>query len=143
RYGFTRQSIARSGDNSLPANFIRGLSQDEGNYTTQFNFPVHNFTDDVSWTKGRHTFEFGTDINLIYNNALSNAASFSDGSTNAAWLNTGGFAETGSPFDPDNAFPAIDGSFDTNYDFPLIGLLGMVTEVDAEYQNHANRDGSA
>src|SRR6185437_6765854 len=55
RYGFTRQSIARSGDNSLPANFIRGLSQDEGNYTTQFNFPVHNFTDDVSWTKGRHT----------------------------------------------------------------------------------------
>ena len=143
RYGYTRQSIASSGDNSLPANFIRGLAQDEGNFTTQFNFPVHNFTDDLSWTKGKHTFTFGTDLSLIYNNSLSNAASFSDGSTNAAWLNTGGFAETSGAFDPDNSFPAINSNFDTNYDFPLIGLLGMVTEVDAQYQNHANRDGSA
>lgn len=143
RYGFTRQSIANSGDSTLAANGVRSLSQDEFNYTTEFNFPVHNFTDDISWTKGKHTFEFGTDISLIYNNSTSTAASFSSGSTNAAWLNTGGFAETGGAFDPDNAFPAIDGSFDTNYDFPLIGLLGMVTEVNAQYQNHANRNGSA
>jgi carboxypeptidase family protein/TonB-dependent receptor-like protein len=143
RYGFTRQSIANSGDSTLPANFIRGLSMDQGNYSTEFNFPVHNFTDDVSWTKGKHTFTFGADVSLIYNNSTSTAASFSSGSTNAAWLNTGGFAETGGAFDPNNSFPAIDGNFDTNYDFPLIGLLGMVTEVNAQYQNHANRDGSA
>jgi hypothetical protein len=143
RYGFTRQSIANTGDNDLPFNGIRGLSQDEGNYTTQFNFPVHNFSDDISWTKGKHTFNFGGDLILTFNNSLSNAASFSSGSTNAAWINTGGFAETGSPFDPDNNFPAIASSFDTNYDFPLIGLLGMVTEVNAQYQNHANSNGSA
>ena len=143
RYGFTRQSVAISGDNNLPANFIRGISMDEGNYTTEFNFPVHDFADDISWTKGKHTFVFGGDIIVTYNNSSSTAASFSSGSTNAAWLNTGGFAETGNEFDPDNSFPAIDSSFDTNYDFPLIGLLGMVTEVNAQYQNHANRDGSA
>lgn len=148
RYGFTRQSVANSGDSNLAFNGVRGLSQDVGNYTTEFNFPVHNFADDISWTKGKHTFQFGTDVNLIYNNSVSNAASFSSGSTNAAWLNTGGFAETGGAFDPNNLFPvgdgrAIDSSFDTNYDFPLIGLLGMVSEVNAQYQNHANRNGSA
>lgn len=148
RYGFTRQSIASTGDSSLPANFVRGLSQDEGNYTNEFNFPVHEFSDDVSWTRGKHTFDFGGDLILTFNNSLSNAASFSSGSTNAAWINTGGFAETGSPLDPDNLFPVGDGrdilsSFDTNYDFPLIGLMGMVTEVNAQYQNHANSDGSA
>lgn len=148
RYGFTRQSIANSGDSSLPANFVRDLSMDEGNYTNEFNFPVHSFGDDVSWTKGKHVFQFGGDLIMTFNNSLSNAASFSSGSTNAAWLNTGGFAETGGPFDPDNLFPVGDGrdinsNFDEFYDFPLIGLLGMVTEVNAQYQNHANPDGSA
>jgi hypothetical protein len=143
RYGLTRQSIASTGDSNLPANFIRDLSQDEGNYTNEFNFPVHEFTDDVSWTKGKHTFTFGGDFILTLNNSLSDAASFSSGTTNAAWINTGGFAETGSPLDPDNYFPAIESSFDTNYDFPLIGLMGMVTEVNAQYQNHANSNGTA
>ncbi len=149
RYGFTRQSIASTGDSDLPANFIRGLNQDEGNYTTEFNFPVHDFTDDVSWTKGKHTFDFGGDFILTLNNSLSNAASFSSGTANSEWLNTGGFAETGGAFDPDsypnavNSFPAIQSGFDTYYDWPLIGLLGMISEVNAQYQNHANSNGSA
>jgi hypothetical protein len=149
RYGFTRQSIVNSGDSTLPANFIRGLSQDEGNYTTGFSFPVDNFTDDISWTKGNHTFTFGTDVNLIYNNSSSTATSFSSGTLNAAWLNVGGFSGRSSPFNPSFAcpgpecFPAVDPGFDTFYDFPLIGLLGMVTEVNAQYNNHINSDGSA
>ena len=148
RYGLTRQSIVDGGDSSLPFNAIRGLSQDEGNYSVGFNFPVHNFTDDISWTKGNHTFTFGTDINLIYNNSASTTTSFSSGTLNAAWLNVGGFANRASPFNPDFAcpgpecFPAVNSGFNTNYDFPLIGLLGMVTEVNAQYNNHVNPDGS-
>jgi len=143
RYGFTRQSIVNAGDSNLPFNGIRGLNQDEGNYSNGFNFPVHNFTDDISWTKGNHTFDFGTNINLIYNNSATTTSSFSSGSTNAAWLNVGGFANRSSPFNPASAgFPAVDGTFDTNYDFPLIGLLGMVTEVNAQYNVHVNPDGS-
>jgi hypothetical protein len=143
RYGFTRQSIVNGGDSDLPANLIRGLNQDEGNYTTGFNFPVHNFTDDISWTKGNHTFTFGTDINLIYNNSASTATSFSSGTLNSEWLNVGGFAGDSSPFNPPSAgLPAVDPGFDFYYDFPLIGLLGMVTEVNAQYNNHVNSDGS-
>ena len=148
RYGYTRQSIVNGGDSDLPANFIRGLNQDEGNYTTGFNFPVDNFTDDISWTKGNHTFTFGTDIGLIYNASASTTTSFSSGTLNSEWLNVGGFAGDSSPFNPNFAcpgpdcFPAVNPGFDFYYDFPLIGLLGMVTEVNAQYNNHANADGS-
>ncbi len=143
RYGLTRQSIVNGGDSDLPANLIRGLNQDEGNYTTGFNFPVDNFTDDISWTKGKHTFTFGTDINLIYNNSASTTTSFSSGSLNSEWLNVGGFAGDSSPFNPPSAgLPAVAPGFDFYYDFPLIGLLGMVTEVNAQYNNQVNPDGS-
>lgn len=143
RWGLTKQSIVDAGDNDLPANFIRDLSQDEGNYGIGFNFPVNNFTDDISWTKGQHTFTFGTDIAIVHNNSVSTESSFSDGSTNAAWLNVGGFANRSSPFNPVSAgFPQVDPAFDTGYDFPLIGLLGMVTEVDAQYNVHVNSNSS-
>ncbi len=143
RYGFTRQSIVNAGDSFLPANFIRGLNQDEGNYGTGFSFPVDNFADDISWTKGRHTFQFGTNINAVFNSSASTATSFSSGTANAAWLNVGGFAGRSSPFNPPSAgYPAVDPNFATNYDFPLIGLLGMITEVNAQYNVHVNPDGS-
>ena len=155
RYGFTRQSIVNAGDTFVPFNFVRRLSQDI-NHGIGFNFPVHNFADDLSWTKGTHTFTFGTNVSLIYNASASTQSSFSDGSTNAAWLTTGGFAgNRADAFNPacnslfpgngncsaaDN-FPAVSGGFVNGYDFPLIGLLGMVTEVDAQYNVHVDSQG--
>lgn len=144
RFGYTRQSVVNAGDSFLPFNGVRDLSQDEGNYGTGFNFPVSNIADDLAWTKGNHTFSFGTNISLVYNASASTTTAFSSGSTNAAWLNVGGFANRASPFNPSSAgFPAVDSGFDTGYDFPLIGLLGMVTEVNAQYNNHVNADGTA
>ena len=157
RYGYTRQSVVEAGDTFQPYVFIRELSQDV-NHGIGFNFPVHNFTDDLSWTKGNHQFSFGTDISLVYNNSVSTMSSFSDGSMNAAWLTTGGFAiqNRDDQFNPDCAtvygtvgtncsavdtFPAVDPGFYNGYDFPLIGLLGMVTEVDAQYNVHVNSQG--
>ncbi|MGC1106602.1 MAG: carboxypeptidase regulatory-like domain-containing protein [Candidatus Acidiferrales bacterium] len=156
RYGLTRQSVVDAGDTFAPYNEIRELSQDI-NHGIGFNFPVHNFSDDLSWTKGKHTFQFGTNINLVYNNSASTESSFSDGSTNAAWLTTGGFAIQNRPdaFNPAciaenpgntncssaDTFPAVSSGFVNGYDFPLIGLLGMVTEVDAQYNVHVNSQG--
>lgn len=142
RWGLTKQSIVDAGDNSLPAIGIRELSQDEFNYGIGFNFPVNNFADDISWTKGQHTFTFGTNIAIVHNNSVSTESSFSDGSMNAAWLNVGGFANRSSPFNPATVgLPQVDSNFDTGYDFPLIGLLGMVTEVDAQYNVSVNSQG--
>ena len=144
RYGLTRQSVVNAGDSFLPFNGVRNLSQDI-NYGVGFNFPVHNIADDLAWTRGNHSFSFGTNISLIYNAAASTTSSFSSGSTNAAWLNTVGLANQADAFNPacnaqftngcspaDN-FPAVAKSFKNGYDFPLMGLLGMVTEVNAQY----------
>lgn len=156
RYGYTRQSVVNAGDSFLPANFIRELSMDEGNYGTGFNFPVSNITDDLAWTRGNHSFSFGTNINLVYNASASTVTAFSSGSTNAAWLTTGGFAgNRADQFNPAcetlfpgnancaavDTFPAVDPGFVNGYDFPLIGLLGMVTEVNAQYNNRVNSAG--
>jgi hypothetical protein len=158
RYGYTRQSIVQAGDSNLPFNGIRELSQDVGNYGIGFNFPVTNLTDDLAWTKGNHSFSFGTNINLVYNASASTLTSFSNGSLNAAWLTTGGFAihNAADQFNPDclaangatnpncsaaDTFPQVSDGFINGYDFPLIGLLGMVTEVNAQYNNRVNSAG--
>jgi carboxypeptidase family protein len=148
RYGLTRQSEVIQGNSNLPWNTIRGIngfgpgSQSSGiNYANAFNFPVHNIVDDLSWIKGKHTLGFGTNVRLVYSGSNSQLASFSSGTMNASWLTTAGIAGTGTPFDPaaninpatGNPYPGVDSSFANSYDFPLIGLIGMVSEVNAQY----------
>ncbi|HEU5412002.1 MAG TPA: carboxypeptidase regulatory-like domain-containing protein [Candidatus Acidoferrales bacterium] len=155
RYGYTRQSVVNAGDSTLPFNGVRHLDQDI-NYGVGFSFPVHNITDDLAWTRGNHSFTFGTNIGLIYNNSASTTSSFSSGSTNAAWLNTVGMANKADQFNPAciaqfgaanpgcdaaDTFPAVKNSFKNGYDFPLIGLLGMVTEVNAQYNVRVDQSG--
>ena len=145
RYGFVRQSSGDIGNSNEDWIFFRGLNDQAGAVTrsTAFQRPVHNFVDDVSWTRGRHTFQFGTQISIAREPRLSTAASFSDGSANASWTDTSGFAgKSGSPLNPsNNGLPDVDPSFANSYDYPIQALLGIVTEVDAKY--NFQKDGSA
>ena len=133
RYGYIRESIGNAGDSNQTYIIMRGISQ--GVTRSQaFQIPSHNFEDDLSWTRGKHTLQFGGAISRIRNPRNSTLNSFSDGVTNASWLDVSGFAGTGAAFDPSvSGFPGVDGSFANSYDFPLIALLGMVTEDDATY----------
>ena len=140
RYGLTRQSVGITGNSNQPWNFIRGVNQGV-NYANAFHFPVHNIVDDLTWTKGKHTLSFGTNARLVYNGSIGQLASFSSGTMNASWLSTAGIATTGTPFDPaaninpatGKPYPGVDSSFANSYDFPLMGLIGMVSEVNAQY----------
>ena len=68
RYGLTREAFTNQGDsaeNSIsfrfvysPRRFLRTLSRVT---------PTHNFTDDLSWIKGNHNYQFGTNIRIIRN----------------------------------------------------------------------------
>ena len=133
RYGFIRESVGNSGDSDQTYIIMRGISQ--GVTRSQaFQVPSHNLSDDLSWTRGKHTLQFGGAISRYRNPRVSTQSSFSDGVTNASWLDVSGFAQTGAAFDPSvSGFPGVDGSFANSYDFPLIALLGMVTEDDATY----------
>ena len=133
RYGFIRESIGNAGDSDQTYIIMRGITQGVTR-SQSFQVPSHNFSDDLSWTRGKHTLQFGGTISRFRNPRVSTLNSFSDGATNASWLDVSGFAGTGAAFDPSvSGFPGVDGSFANSYDFPLIALLGMVTEDDATY----------
>jgi hypothetical protein len=152
RWGFTRQSFGDGGNNSTDRFiFFRSLNDNETSNNSSlavtrgrnFQVPVHNFVDDVSWIRGRHTFQFGANVAFIRDPRTSQLDSFSDGFTNASWLDNAALANTGSATDMDPAafgLPAVDSSFQNAYDYPMIALMGAVTQVDAVY--NYNRDGS-
>ena len=133
RYGFTHQSIGNIGNSSQPWVFMRELSQGV-TYSSKFVAPVHNVADTVSWTKGSHTLQFGADALFIRRHDQNYNNSYSDVLTNADYVDTGGFAETGSPLDPNStSFPTIDTNSDHLYDFPLAAMMGIGSELDAVY----------
>ena len=153
RWGFTRQSFGRIGNNDTqPFIFFRTLNNNETGDESDlavvrsriFQLPIHNFVDDISWTRGRHTLQFGTNIAFARQPQSSFFNSFSDGVTNASWLDVGGMAGTGMQdhMDPGTwGFPAVSANFSQGYDYPLTALLGMVTQVDAQY--NFQRSGAA
>jgi hypothetical protein len=150
-YGFVRQGIGNNGASQQQFVYLRGLPQPVSDTrSTNVVVPVHNLTDDFSWTRGRHTWQFGGNWRFINNIRASNAQSFSDAFTNAGFLPTTGFAGNGISFDPGAQtdgcapancpwnFPAVDSGFANSYDFPMMALSGIITEVDATYQRDKN-----
>src|SRR4029077_2932283 len=114
RYAFIRQGLGVSGLNDQPFNRLRGLSDSVGlTPSILTNVPVHNIIDDVSWTKGKHTIQFGTNWRFIRNNRQSNAQNLSEGYENLYWMNPSFIANTGTSLDPaiDPTYPVVDGSF--------------------------------
>ena len=91
RYGLTREGFTSGGDSDenfisfrfvyQPVAFTRTLGR-----TT----PVHNFTDDFSWIKGNHNFQFGTNIRLIRNHRNTFANTFDQAIANPSFYDASG-----------------------------------------------------
>ncbi len=135
-YGFIRQGTGDNGSANQQFVRLRGLDLPvDTRRTTNVIVPVHNFADDFTWTKGKHTLTFGGNWRFINDLRSSNASSFSDAITNAGFLPVTGFANKGTSFDPAAfGFPAVDSGFANAYNFPMTALAGIITEVDATYQ---------
>ena len=136
RYAFIRQGLGQSGLNSQNFNHLRGIDDTQAlrpsdTPTILTNVPVHNFIDDVSWIKGRHTLQFGTNWRLIHNNRRSNAQNISEGEANLFWMSPSFISGTGASLDPATGagFPAVDTSFGTSYDFAATQLAGLMSQV--------------
>ena len=148
-YGYTRQSLGIIGNQTEPFVFFRGLNDNSSSNnaseavtsTTAYQVPVHNFVDDLSWIKGHHTLQFGANLNFLRNPQSSNSTSYTSASGNASWFIPSGLANQGGAFDP-AAFglQGVDPGFANNYDYPLMTLVGMVNQVNAQY--NFNKDGS-
>lgn len=91
RFGLTRQAFSDQGDSSdndisfrfvfSPRRYVRTLSR-----TT----PVYNIVDDLSWVRGNHTWQFGTNIRLIRNNRTSFSNSYDAAITNPSFYDQSG-----------------------------------------------------
>jgi len=133
RWGLTRQSTAILGDSTQPWNELLGMDQ---GITRSYGLvlPVHNLVDDLTKSRGRHTWQFGTNVAIAREPERSLVNSFSYGQADATSNNTGGFANTGSPLNPIvGGYPAVNPTFNNSYDLPMGDLLGMVDEVYAVY----------
>ena len=130
-WGFTRQSTGILGNSNQQWDQFYGLDQGFF-YTHNAQTPVHNLLDDFSWTKGKHTLQFGTNVGFARDPRLSYEHSFSTGKGATNWMSPTGFANTGGYLDPANGnFPEPASS--TQYDYPVLGLLGMVSDVVGNY----------
>jgi hypothetical protein len=90
-YGLTREAFTSGGDstdNSISFRFVFSprLFAREISRTT----PVHNITDDVSWVRGTHNWQFGTNIRLISNNRLTFGKSFDAAVVNDSFYDQSG-----------------------------------------------------
>jgi hypothetical protein len=95
RYGLTRDSFSTQGDSSANAISFRFIfSPFLFSRTVNRVTPVHNFTDDLSLTKGRHTLQFGTNVRVIRNQRESFANSFDNAITNPSFYPGGGTSIT-------------------------------------------------
>jgi hypothetical protein len=145
-YGLTRQSQDRLGIENAPIVTFRGIDDlhpgvssltPETSATTKFHIPVHNWADDVTWTRGKHTLQFGTNIRLINNVRATDIANFNSASTNPVWLSTTPSFSGGS-LDPGQfGLPEPDPKNSQVYDNAIVNLVGLVPQVTGQYNRTA------
>ncbi len=97
RYGLTRQAFTAGGDaneNAISFRFV--FSPLLYQYSLSRVTPVHNFTDDFSWTIGRHNIQFGGNVRVIRNKREDSGAAYDTAVTNPSFYDSSGR----SVFDP-------------------------------------------
>lgn len=138
RYGLTRQAFSQQGDSSANNVFFRFVYA-PALYTRTLDrvTPVHNITDDYTWIKGNHTFQFGGNVRIIRNKRNTYASAYDTAVTNPSW-----YAASGAVLD--GAFRtagySIDGGDIASVQAVAAALIGRMNDYGAAYT--FDRDGS-
>jgi len=137
RYGYIHQGFAELGTQSQHYINFRGLDNLTAQTpTASTRVPVNNLVDDIAWTKGAHTLEFGGNLRIINNIRDSNATSFFTAQTDSFWLAGSCISTCSTPVSLDPSgfnLPAVDPSFGPSYDYAVTALAGLVTVVNSNY----------
>ncbi|MBV8631997.1 MAG: TonB-dependent receptor, partial [Silvibacterium sp.] len=131
RYGYVRQGYGNSGVGSgvyTDFRFFDTLTAETRN--TIYTVPVNNIVDNLSWTKGRHTLQFGANWRLVHQNRGTNDNSYDSATSNPYWLG-------GSPPLPDSiGQPPVNSGFTNSYVIAYANLVGTIPQITAQ-QNYA------
>jgi hypothetical protein len=146
RFGLTRQSQDNLGLENGPNISFRYLDDlhpsintlsPSTSFTTKFHIPVYNWLDDLTWTRGKHTLQFGTNIRRITNTRATDIANINYGNTNPNYL-AAAPAGSGGSLDPAAfGFPAVDPNNANPYNYSAVNLLGLITTVTGQYNRTA------
>jgi hypothetical protein len=125
RYGYTRSGHESTGIQNSPYVSFRGLSTLNATTTGLTRIiPVHQFSEDLSWSKGSHDVRFGVIGRLISNSSTNFATSYPSGSITYSYL-----AGTGASLRPAD----LSAAFSTSYRTAAVDLLGPVSFGDVTY----------
>ncbi len=134
RYGLTRQGSDTTGLQTFGMVTFRGI---DPTIPTSRNFtaiiPVHTLSEDLNWTRGAHSLQFGAVARFISNRRIDFQNSFSSASANASWL-------TSSGADLSNPFSDMASSQITNFRYAVTDVMGMITQGNAQYNYMASGD---
>jgi len=124
RYGYIRQGFATSGVGSGDYVDFRFMSSPTAETRTSVTaVPVNNIVDNMSWTKGNHTLQFGFNWRLIHQNHSSDGNSFNEATTNPYWLH-------GNPPYPGGSSSNVSTGFLNSYEIAFANLVGTVPQVN-------------
>lgn len=144
RFGFSRQGYSNRGAADLPYVTLASVSNPIAEtYSTLVHVPTINLVDDLSWTKGKHNLQFGTNYRLIHAEFDTDAYSF-DSASSSAGEYFDSLANTGQDLDPSAypalGFPDVATSFNNSYSYAAMNLAGVVASTNLNYVYKVNSD---
>jgi hypothetical protein len=143
RWGITRQGVETSGSGNYAITSFRGLSDPVGLTRSFRRFsPTYNFTQDFTWTKGKHTIQFGGSIRVYQNDRVNFANSFFQGTVNSSWMTASGAVLSAPWADAALGNNRINAGSRTSFNDATAAVLGLVTQVNSRYNYTPNADGS-
>ena len=95
-YGLTRLAFSNQGDSSENSITFRDIYSPVG-FSRTFSRvnPTQNLTDDITWIKGNHTVQFGTNLRFIRNKRVNYTAAYDSAVTNFGFYPGSGSHVTG------------------------------------------------
>jgi hypothetical protein len=140
-YGLSRLAFSDQGDSTDPQITFRYIFQPVGFARTFARTnPTTNITNDTTWIRGNHSFQFGTNFRFIKNTRLNFARSYDNAITNPSAyasnvarvvINQYITAVTGSP-------RSVASAWDVPVQGALVALLGRLNGYGANFNFNVN-----
>jgi len=134
RYGFVRQGFGDIGPATGDFVDFRFLTTPTSeDRTTITSVPVNNIVDNLNWTVGKHSLQFGGNWRLIHQNHVSDNTTWQGASTNPYWL--GG--STPGPVDAQGN-SLIPSGFANSWEIAFANVVGTVPSLTNSYNYHVD-----
>lgn len=129
RYGLTRQAFSSQGDSSSPSVSFRFVFSPLFFARTLSRVtPTQNFTDDFTWIKNKHTFQFGGNVRIVRNQRLDFSNAYDDAITNPS------FYGQGEVIDPlEAAGYVVDGGSVNTVQSAATALIGRLSQYSGNF----------